>query len=121
MASGNLVSSTGVESTINFDRRDLSESERIKAASKWFSIFIGLAVASVFVPILHFVLVPGFAFTAFFVGSQIYSQKTVLRNVNGSCPNCQAQMKIEQVRIKKVSGEICPQCRDFLKIRIESK
>ena len=120
MPNGKLVSSTGVKSEISFDRRNLSEAEKLKAAGKWVGIFLSIAIASVFVPILHFILVPAFSFAAFFVGAQAYSQKADLQNVKGKCPNCGADIQFEKLRIRKVSGEICPQCRDFLKIHIES-
>lgn len=119
MAKGKLVSSTGVESEIRFDRIELSQSLKLKSAAKWISIFVTLAIASVFVPILHFVLVPAFLIAAVVAGVKAYSQKADLQNVRGNCPNCGADISIERVRIKKVSGEICPQCRDFLKVHSE--
>ncbi len=120
MSKGKLVSSTGVQSEITFDQNILTESERLKSAAKWFAIFMGLAVAFVFVPILHFILVPAAVLAAIFVSTKAYSQKADLLNLNGACPNCGAMISIAKVRIKKVSGEICPQCRDYLKIHIES-
>ncbi len=119
MAKGKLVSSTGIESEISFDRLVLSQSLKIQAAAKWISIFVSLAVASVFVPILHFILVPAFLIAAVVVGVKAYTQKADLQNISGNCPNCGAALLIKRVRIKKVSGEICPQCRDFLKIHSE--
>lgn len=116
MAKGLLVSSTGLTSEISFDRHDLSQAEKTKTAVKWFAVFFALAVFSVFVPILHFVLVPSFLIAAVVVGMRAYSQKADLTNLRGNCPNCSSAISLERVRIKRVTREICPQCRDFLKI-----
>lgn len=119
MAMGILVSSTGVKSEATFDRKDLSQAEKSRAAMKWFGIFFALAVFSVFVPILHFILVPSFLIAAVVVSMRAYNQKADLENVRGKCPNCSTEISIPRVRIRKVSGEICPQCRDFIKIKID--
>lgn len=120
MAKGKLVSSTGVVSEINFDRFELSQAAKLKSAAKWISIFVALAFVSVFVPILHFVLVPAFLIAAVAAGVNSYMQKADLENIRGNCPNCGNSLSISRARVKNVSGEICPQCSDFLKIHIES-
>jgi hypothetical protein len=36
------------------------QQERIARAFKWFGLFFGLAIVCIFIPLLHFILVPSF-------------------------------------------------------------
>lgn len=72
----------------------LTSKERLKIAAKKFLLFFALAVVSIFVPVLHFVLVPTFLLIAVIMGIREYSIKYKLENGNGTkCPGCTAPLK----------------------------
>jgi len=65
------------------DRRDRALRAAITLAACW-----GLAVAAVFLPLLHFVLVPGLLVLGpVLAWSRLHEERTLVR-VDGTCPAC---------------------------------
>lgn len=92
--------------------RSFSARERTKNSLVQFSIFFGLALGSVFIPVFHFVLVPLFLLIAPFMAWKTYKQEVLLEECKVICPECQ-----QEVGIPKKSGqwplhEPCPHCRN---------
>lgn len=75
--------------TVGFiERRDLSISERATRGLKTGGLLWLAAVFSVFVPILHFVLVPGFLLAGLIFGYASWHTRAELSHGEFVCPNC---------------------------------
>jgi len=93
-----------------------NKNQRLISCIKFWGICWLLAVVSIFLPILHFFLVPTFILAGPLVGLYKYGQKgTVLGGV-GKCPACQADLKIEKGNLKWPLEELCTSCRRAVKI-----
>jgi len=55
----------------------------------------GGALASVFIPIAHFLLVPGFAIAGVVVFSSRLRASTVIHDARGTCPDCGAEQNLD--------------------------
>ncbi len=62
-----------------------------RAVLAWIGCW-GAAVAAVFLPVLHFVLVPTLLFAAPFAARRMFAQRRVLLSVRGRCPACAAAL-----------------------------
>lgn len=58
-----------------------------RAAKAWLGAW-GLAIAAVFVPVLHFVLVPGLVIAGPLLGMARLAERATLERVTGACPAC---------------------------------
>lgn len=82
--------------TVNLRRRN--RRDRLAAVVKTWAICWLAAVAAVFLPLLHFILVP-----ALFLGGPVYAlaqyqEHTTLLGGTGPCPACGAAIKLTQKR-----------------------
>ena len=100
------------------DLASLSSRERFLRSVKRASIFFGIAVVSVLIPMLHFVLVPGFLVLGALVFSRTLNEKELVRQASGTCPACHHVVTLEGPISTKKSKEICPHCRQLLKLKI---
>lgn len=102
----------------NLTAHRYSRADRIRRGIFGSLLFVLLAALSVFLPGLHFVLVPSFLLGAIPFG-MIRSRKTVaLASVAGNCPKCAESVSVN------LGGEepredlaiFCPRCYDRLRI-----
>ncbi|MDR3606344.1 MAG: hypothetical protein P4M08_03065 [Oligoflexia bacterium] len=96
--------------------KTLSKPERLKRAWKGAGLCIGLAVVCVFLPLIHFVLVPGFLIAAPFVFSWMYSWERVILPCELKCPNCGQMIKISLNKEKWPFREVCVHCRNEMAV-----
>ncbi len=85
--------------------------ERLARAGKVLALCWGLAVAAVFIPIVHFFLVPLFLIAGPVMAFQKYRVTELALKADGLCPECQAQVSIvlePADRLPKWS--YCPAC-----------
>lgn len=61
----------------------------VRAALVWGGCWIA-AVCCVFIPILHFVLVPGFLVAGVVLGVSRLREDVTLASIEGACPRCKA-------------------------------
>ena len=92
--------------------------ERKKRALKAAGLCLGLACASLFLPIAHFVLVPGFLVATPFVFSFISKQKNRLLGGNYLCPCCGAKIKLHSQPANFPIRDSCSECRKAVSIKI---
>lgn len=115
---------------IPFDRKEetpgevcvksFSKKERGVRALKTLGVCWGLAVASVIIPIAHFILVPGFFIAGIFLSSHAYFTEKIILEGKGSCPKCRTPLQIKQSNYKWPLTEICQNCRaDLLIAQVE--
>lgn len=106
-----LSNSAGDRKTRGFVRiQTWSQQDRLKRAIKLGGLTLGLAVVSVFVPILHFVLVPALLLGAPFVSYWAYFQEKVLLDGEGECPNCGAPFLVAKGKPEFPLDDLCTQC-----------
>ena len=74
---------TGVATVTTFDR-----AERIRRAVKGLTVAWGAALVSIFIPVAHFLLVPGFALAGVFVFAKRTRAGDVTESIHGTCPHC---------------------------------
>lgn len=97
-----------------------SLSQRIFRSLAYFTIFLGLALGAVFIPILHFILVPSFSIVAVLSGFLMFFDKEKILSFCGACPYC------ENTTVLKGSMEMaeqrcsCDHCRQLIFLQIKN-
>ncbi len=77
-------STTAGEATVvHFDR-----AERMARAGKGLAMAWGAALVSLFIPVAHFLLVPGFFLAGLVVFAKRMRRGVVVDSVHGTCPDC---------------------------------
>jgi hypothetical protein len=90
--------------------------ERTARAFKALGISWGLAVAAVFLPLLHFFLVPLLLLAgpvAFFL---VAGQGAVILGGKGECPECRREFNIVRTPVQWPISDSCNHCQAQLKI-----
>jgi hypothetical protein len=91
---------------------------RTKRALKTLGIFWGLAIAAVFLPLVHFVLVPLLVLTGPFVAAFVYTRETMIISGTGTCPNCQKPFAITKNPLKWPLNDVCGECHNSVEINL---
>lgn len=88
----------------------LTPPQRMQLALKKFGIFFGLGIISVFIPVLHFFLVPLFLLLSIVVSIKTYGKEfhLVLKKPEG-CLECSKPLK-EDVALDEAMRVKCPHC-----------
>jgi hypothetical protein len=73
----------------------LGTKQRLKQSLKSFGMLLGLAVGSVFIPVLHFFLVPLFLLLSFFFAWLNYKKIYKISSVKVACPVCHGEITFE--------------------------
>lgn len=98
-----------------------SHHERIVRAVLGLLSCWGLAIVAVFLPMLHFVLVPALLIGGIALGWHRLHERATIRRVTGSCPACGAQV---DTTLDESLGEPialrCEHCRRQIHARVES-
>lgn len=88
--------------------------DRLKRAGQAFGIFLMIALVSVLVPVLHFVLVPGFIITAAVVSYVRFKQVLCFDVSAAKCPICHTPFNEKKVYIQSNESRAklyCYSCR----------
>ncbi len=93
-----------------------SKRERIKRAFRAILICWGLALVSVLLPGLHFLLVPFFVIVSPFAASYVYLGKELVLEGEGSCPKCQQPIKIGKSKVQWPIFDLCKSCQSSIRI-----
>jgi len=97
-----------------------SRSERMRRATLAWATCWGLAVAAVFIPLLHFILVPALLLAGPLVGRSRWREKATVLGARGVCPGCG---KPQSIDLKQPAGEAmpwrCPECGRPLTLRLD--
>lgn len=74
----------------------LTSSERLKVSCKKFAFLLALAIGSIFIPVLHFFLVPMFLILSLVLGFKAYATQYRLHFLKETnCIECQKPLKAE--------------------------
>jgi hypothetical protein len=96
-------------------RRDLGKHERLARAGKMFGIFFGVALLTVFIPILHFILPPLFLIAGIVFFWTTYMETGEVLEGEYICPNCKHKMVIPPGAEDWPKEERCGGCSFLLK------
>ena len=84
-------STTAGEATVmHFDG-----AERIARAGKELAIAWGAALVGVFIPVAHFLLVPGFFLAGLIVFAKTVRRRVVVDTICGRCPDCRHEQNFD--------------------------
>jgi len=108
--SGNAT--RGTVTVISFDQK-----ARTRRAFKALGTFWACAVGSVFIPVAHFLLVPGFFIFAIFQFFQRLGTPELGKGATGICPDCGAEQKLDLPPRWKVPQQVtCKNCQRGLQL-----
>ena len=98
-------------------RRDFETSERTARAGRTFGILFVIALFSVFVPLLHFILPPLFLIAGFVFGFVAWLETAEVTRGEVSCPNCKKAIELTREAEEWPKILRCPGCSFTLTIR----
>lgn len=99
---------------IHIEHRD--DKARLKQALMFWLGGWALAAISVFFPLAHFVLVPGFLIGGPVVGYFKYKQVSRITGGKSVCPVCQSELPISAGNLQFPFEELCNQCWKKIKV-----
>lgn len=80
----------------------------------------GIALFCIFIPVLHFLLVPIFFFLGIFIAVKSLKSKARILSGNTTCPYCQKNIKIAAQALLWPITEICQNCVNTVRINPKS-
>lgn len=94
--------------------------ERITRAALGWAACWGLAILAVFIPLLHFILVPLLLLAGPLVGRSRWLEKATVLGARGVCPGCGQPQSLELRQPARESIPLrCPGCGRPLSLRID--
>lgn len=107
----------GQKGSGTFARQDLSSHERMIRAARSFAIGFGVTFVTVFIPILHFILVPlGLILTGVFTFTT-YMERGQVKDGEVVCPNCGHKMSFGQQAESWPLAQRCGGCSSLMTVR----
>lgn len=98
----------------------LSPGQRAARGLKAAGIFWAVALGCVFLPGLHFVLVPGFLAVGIGAGLTRFRDGEVVSRVRGVCPRCGREQEFAAGnRLSGAWALDCPACHNHLELAVE--
>lgn len=89
-----------------------SQQEKMKRALKKLGLFWGIAVLSVFAPVVHFVLVPAFLLLGPFLAAKTYREEVILEACDLPCPECGKTSHFDKISGQWPLTNGCEHCRN---------
>lgn len=108
------------EFQVNLLLEKFDKSVRLKRALQGFGLFFGLALVSVFIPVLHFFLVPVFLILSFVMGYRKYRQRFAIDLINFNCPKCSNSISEKKIFAAESSDlkVYCYNCRENMRFEL---
>jgi hypothetical protein len=106
----------GLKTTGTVELKVWDKKERTTRALKALGLTWGLAVASILIPILHFILVPSLILAGPIVFFWIAGQEQVILGGKGICPECGKEFEIVRTAVKWPISDMCNHCQAEVKI-----
>jgi hypothetical protein len=96
--------------------------DRLAAVARTWAICWLAAVVAVFLPVLHFVLVPALLLGGPLYALSLRNEHTTLMSAGGACPACGAEVRHTQMRRASPSVALrCDGCGRALELAIDPK
>ena len=96
--------------------QDWNKKERMFRAFKFGGMCWGAALVAVFIPLLHFILVPGFLIAGPIVAYFIAGQESRVLGGEGICPSCHAPLILAPAGLHFPISDLCTRCQSSVKI-----
>ena len=97
--------------------RERDSGDRAVRALQGGGALFGLAVLSVFIPIAHFVLVPGFLVAAGVLALRRLGERTSIVGLTGTCPRCREPRTFDaKGRFRNETRTTCPVCSNAVDV-----
>jgi len=90
--------------------------ERTRNALRTFGLLITFTFASVFIPILHFVLVPTLFITSFVLAMDKMGEKMRSEGGKGECPKCHKEFNVQPSKWGVKITNNCDHCHEDLEM-----
>jgi hypothetical protein len=90
--------------------------ERLVRALKSGGLCWIAALVSIFIPLLHFILVPGFLIAGPILVYFIFGQENRVLGGEGVCPFCHAPLILASATLNFPISDLCTDCHNSLKI-----
>jgi len=106
-------STRGTATVTSFHRAD-----RLARAGKGLALAWGAALAGAFIPVAHFLLVPGFAVVGVVIFVKRIRDREATRAVHGTCPDCGHEQDFDFSESWRPPGHLdCGNCGRLLRAR----
>jgi hypothetical protein len=99
-------------------RRDFTRTDRMTRALKMGGIFFGVTFITLFIPVLHFVLVPLFLLLTVVFGFNAWMEKGEVLKGEVLCPNCSEKFLFSREAEGWPKSQRCPKCTFLLSFDI---
>ncbi len=107
--------------TATVDVLELDAMDRTRRALRHLALCWGGAVVSVFIPVAHFLLVPGLFLAGLVFLAMDLRTPQVVQAAHGTCPDCGADQALDIVGRWRGSAEIaCRHCHRMLRLEAVS-
>ena len=87
-----------------------TQRQRLKRALKALGISWGLGTIAVFIPGMHFILVPGLLIAGPFLAYNTYQIRNIISGGTGTCPQCGKSFSIVKAPLKWPLNDLCSAC-----------
>jgi len=112
-----LAGYSGEETEARLEIRVFDGPGRLRRALAGLATWWGAAAISIFIPVAHFVLVPGFALFGLFVFVQRLRTTAVVTAARGACPDCRTEQDLDVLGPwTSGRGVSCRHCHRSLRI-----
>ena len=111
-----LKAGEGLESKGMVRLQHFTSRERFQRSVKVFVLCWGAALVSVFLPIVHFFLVPALLLAGLIVPGFIFYKEDQILGGKGICPKCQKPLEIEKSSNQWPLSDLCIECRTSIRI-----
>ncbi len=96
--------------------KTFNQKERIVRGLKFLGIFWGSAIFAVFIPMLHFILVPLLFLVGIIVAVFVSQTKSVVLGGESACPKCESFLPIVRSSDQWPLSDLCSHCRTTVTI-----
>lgn len=111
-----LVSPQGNNAPATVSILEWSPRQRTIRAFKALGICWGLALFCVFIPVLHFILVPLFFLGGPIAAYVLYRREKTLLGGQGQCPNCQQPFSVAPGTLSWPYKDLCTGCQTIITV-----
>lgn len=113
-----MISSAGAEAFPPVPLIVMGPRERMRLAFQRGGLFLGLALAAVFIPVFHFVLVPLFLIIAVVAALRARKARAIVAPFDANCLKCDKPVHFKRMVIEEEVRTFCPECRDQMKLTV---
>ena len=89
---------------------------RVARAAKMLALMWALAIVSILVPGVHFILVPGFLVAGPVLAFKVARERSLVLGGEGTCPACGELVPISKGAEEWPQTDVCLHCQAFLRI-----